>query len=67
MSLAEAERLVRRAANAGVRLTPPDATLIDNRTAGVRLCLMAPGRRSDLVRALRIVDDLRRGGQEAIV
>lgn len=67
MSLAEAERLVRRAADAGVRLTPPDATLIDSRTAGVRLCLMAPGRRSDLVRALRIVDDLRRGGQEAIV
>lgn len=67
MPLADAERLVRRAAQAGVRLTPPDATSVSDDVAGVRLCLMAPARRSDLVRALRVVSDLRQPGREAIV
>lgn len=67
MGLAEAERLVRRAAEAGVKLTPPDATAVDERVAGVRLCLMAPARRSDLVRALRVVADLRGPADEVIV
>jgi DNA-binding transcriptional MocR family regulator len=68
MRLADAERLVRRAAEAGVRLTPPDATAVnDDDVAGVRLCLMAPARRSDLVRALRVVSDLRAPARDPIV
>lgn len=67
MPLADAERMVRRAAEAGVRLTPPDATAIDDSAAGVRLCLMAPSRRSDLVRALRIVADLSQTSFDPIV
>lgn len=67
MRLADAERLVRRAAEAGVRLTPPDATAVNEDVAGVRLCLMAPARRSDLVRALRVVSDLRRPARDPIV
>lgn len=62
-----AERLVRRAAEAGVRLTPPDANAVSNPAAGVRLCVMAPSRRSDLVRALRIVSDLRAPSVDPIV
>ncbi|MFN3352595.1 MAG: PLP-dependent aminotransferase family protein [Brevundimonas sp.] len=67
MPAAEAERLVRRAAEAGVRLTPPDATAVDDVVAGVRLCVMAPGRRADLVRALRVVAELRHAAHEPIV
>lgn len=67
MALADAERLVRRAAEVGVRLTPPDATAVSDDVSGVRLCLMAPARRSDLVRALRAVSGLRRPAPETIV
>ena len=67
MRLADAERLVRRAAEAGVRLTPPDATAVSEGAAGVRLCLMAPTRRSDLVRALRVVSDLSAPALDPIV
>lgn len=67
MPMTEAERLVRRAADRGVRLTPPDATVLGQEVGGVRLCLMAPPRQSDLVRALRVVATLRDRVDEVIV
>lgn len=67
MPAAEAERLVRRAADAGVRLTPPEATAVDDAVAGVRLCVMAPARRADLVKALRVVAELRHAPHVPII
>lgn len=59
MPTADAEKLARRALEHGVRVTPPDATAVVNeKSGGVRLCLMAPPRRASLERALGILSDL---------
>src|SRR3546814_6120407 len=64
----EAERLARRAMEHGIRVTPPDATSIDDAgPGGVRLCIMAPPRRDDLARALRTVARLLERSDEAVV
>lgn len=68
MPALEAQQLVRRAGERGVRLTPPEATAIGGaRSGGVRLCVMAPPRRASLERALRIVAELLTTPEEAIV
>lgn len=68
MPAAEAERLVRRASEQGVRLTPPDATSIGGeKSGGVRLCILVPQDRDELERVLRIVDDLLHHADETIV
>lgn len=68
MPAVEAEKLARRASERGVRLTPPDATSIGGEmSGGVRLCVMAPPRRDDLSRALRIVAELVDNPEETVV
>lgn len=68
MAASKAEKLVRRASDRGIRLTPPDATSIDgDRSAGVRLCVLAPEDRNDLERALRTVADLLDAPDEMVV
>ncbi|MBE0579035.1 PLP-dependent aminotransferase family protein [Devosia sp.] len=53
MTPLKAEQFVRRASEAGVRITPPSATQVgDSPVAGVRLCIMAPSSRAVLERAL---------------
>lgn len=59
MPAIKAERLARRSAEHGIRLTPPDATSINGvQSGGIRLCIMAPVFREDMVRAIRIVAEL---------
>lgn len=58
----EAERLARRAAEHGIRVTPPDAGSIgDNKSGGLRLSILAPTTRYDMEDALRqlvrLIDD----------
>ena len=68
MPAAEAEKLVRRSAEQGVRLTPPDATSIGgDKSGGVRLCILVPQGRDELERVLRLVDDLLNNADETIV
>lgn len=59
MSAVDAERLVRRSLEQGVRITPPEATALKGRRAsGVRLCILAPEHRDDLLRGLTIIAKL---------
>jgi DNA-binding transcriptional MocR family regulator len=68
MPAVDAEKLARRASGQGVRLTPPDASSIGGpKSGGVRLCILAPPRREDLERALKVVSALRSEPEETVV
>lgn len=58
LPLLDAERAAGRALRAGVQVTPIDAALVSREApAGIRLCLGAVRRRSDLAHALAVVRD----------
>lgn len=68
MPALEAERLARRSAENGVRVTPPDSTFVKGDKAwGVRLCIMAPTHRHDVQQALQIVADLMHAPDEVSI
>ena len=68
MPMLEAEKLARRATERGVRLTPPDAMVVEGSgIGGIRLCVLAPLGRIDLERALRIIAGLLSNPEEAVV
>ncbi|WP_140984491.1 PLP-dependent aminotransferase family protein [Asticcacaulis tiandongensis] len=68
MPALEAERLARRSAENGVRVTPPDSTFVKGDKAwGVRLCIMAPTQRQDVQQALKIVAELMRTPDEVSI
>lgn len=68
MKAIEAEKLARRAGDQSIRLTPPDATSIGGDAAGgIRLCILAPDKREDLERALRVVAALLADTEETVV
>ena len=63
-----AERLARRAGEAGVRLGAPSAMQVGPEpVSGVRLCLMAPRERAALERGLRAIAGLLAGDEEVVV
>ncbi|HTN62553.1 MAG TPA: PLP-dependent aminotransferase family protein [Devosia sp.] len=63
-----AERLARRASEAGVRITPPGATIVGNSSVGgIRLCIMAPPVRATLERGLGILAGLLHSDEDVIV
>lgn len=68
MSPLVAEQLARRASEAGVRITPPGATVVGNSgLGGIRLCIMAPPTRSGLERGLGILAGLMSSDEDVIV
>ncbi|HTM76125.1 MAG TPA: PLP-dependent aminotransferase family protein [Devosia sp.] len=67
MSPLAAEQLARRASEAGVRITPPGATIVGSSSVGgIRLCIMAPPTRVGLERGLGILAGLI-GSDEAVI
>ncbi|WP_134496073.1 PLP-dependent aminotransferase family protein [Microvirga pakistanensis] len=68
MPMLEAEKLARRAAEHGVRLTPPDSMVVEGSEAGgIRLCVLAPLGRTDLERALRTLAGLIANPEETVI
>ncbi|MGF7160416.1 DNA-binding transcriptional MocR family regulator [Rhodoligotrophos appendicifer] len=67
MRLSEAERLARRAADIGIRLTPPDSMLVPGtELAGIRLCLMTVAM-DDLDQALQSLAGLARAPLDMVI
>ena len=68
MTPLKAEQFVRRASEAGVRITPPSATQVgDSPVAGVRLCIMAPPSRAVLERALVVLAGILDSDEDVVV
>ncbi|NGM86931.1 PLP-dependent aminotransferase family protein [Parapusillimonas sp. SGNA-6] len=68
MHATEAERLARRAAEQGIRVTPPDAGSIGpEKSSGLRLSILAPTTRYDMEGALRQLLRLMDDPEEIVV
>lgn len=68
MTPLKAEQFVRRASEAGVRITPPSATQVgDAPVAGVRLCIMAPPSRAVLERALVVLAGILGSDEDVVI
>ena len=68
MTPLKAEQFVRRASEAGVRITPPSATQVgDAPVAGVRLCIMAPPSRAVLERALVVLAGILDSDEDVVI
>jgi DNA-binding transcriptional MocR family regulator len=68
MPLHVAEKVARRAAQRGVRVTPPSAPLLDpDQVSGLRLCLLAPPSRDELRMGLLSLSGILSEPEEPIV